>query len=187
MTRKGTILTVGAAILLTGFAFAQGPRFSGTTRYGATFGNQATYAQRMGYAQQEPSELASLLVGVVADELGLTRDEFFAQRAAGVTIEELADAAGISLDDLEAAYLEARAEAIAQLLEDGVINAVQADQMTLRGSDAFDALVSRDACLGYQVTGVPLYQNRPAAAYGPGAMHWSGPGRGMMPGRPGRW
>lgn len=184
MTRKVLVLTAGAALLVTGFALAQGPRFAATHRAGTAAQNQAAYGYQMQH-QQGPSELAAMLDNVIADELGLTQADLMARKAAGETIEEIAASVGVSLEDLEAAFEAARESAIAELLAAGTINETQAAQMTARGAEAFDALIAREGCAGGQnVGGEPLHQFQTNAPRGPQAQQPYAP---AMRGRHARW
>jgi hypothetical protein len=73
-----------------------------------------------------------------AEALGMTADELSTQLWGGKTLAELADEAGVNLQDVrdavEAAQLEAVRDAIAQAVEDGRITQAQADWL-LQGLD----------------------------------------------------
>jgi hypothetical protein len=73
-----------------------------------------------------------------AKVLGMTADELSTQLWGGKTLAELADEAGVDLQDVrdavEAAQLEAVRDAIAQAVEDGSITQAQADWL-LQGLD----------------------------------------------------
>ncbi|MGD8968429.1 MAG: hypothetical protein PVI07_13040 [Anaerolineae bacterium] len=66
-----------------------------------------------------------------ADMLGLTPEELFAELHAGRTMEEVAEAQGVEMEDLEEALDVARADAtragIEQAVEDGEMSQEQAD------------------------------------------------------------
>ena len=165
MIRK--LLVPAAAVLFIGLALAQGPRFAPAhaPMYGAR--SQAAVGQRL-QGNAGPSELAGALQDVLPTALGLTRDELQALKVEGASITSIAADRGISLEDLEAAYTEARAEAIAGLLADGAITEFQAEQMTERGEAAFTAAVEREGCAGgVNAGGEPQYANRTAEARGP--------------------
>lgn len=70
---------------------------------------------------------------VVAEALGLTPEEFFAELHAGKTLEEIAEGQGVELevvhDAMQAARVEAMRERIEQAVEDGRITQEQADWM----------------------------------------------------------
>jgi ABC-type sugar transport system substrate-binding protein len=67
----------------------------------------------------------------MAEALGLSPDEFFAELHAGKTLEEIAEAQGVELEAVQEAMNAARAdamrEAIEQAVEDGNITQEQAD------------------------------------------------------------
>jgi len=73
-----------------------------------------------------------------AEALGMTADELSTQLWGGKTLAELADEAGVDLQDVrdavEAAQVEAVRDAIAQAVEDGSITQAQADWL-LEGLD----------------------------------------------------
>jgi hypothetical protein len=66
-----------------------------------------------------------------ADVLGLTPEELFSELNAGKSLEEVAEAQGVELEDLQEAFGTARDEAmrdaIAQAVEDGEITQEEAD------------------------------------------------------------
>ena len=66
---------------------------------------------------------------VVADALGITVEELEAAKEDGTRLSELAEELGVPIEDVEAAVEAARAEAVAQAVEDGTITQEQADQI----------------------------------------------------------
>ncbi len=70
---------------------------------------------------------------VVAEALGLTPEEFFAELRAGKSLEEIAEEQGVEMEEvhdaIEAARVEAMREGIEQAVEDGRITQEQADWM----------------------------------------------------------
>ena len=70
---------------------------------------------------------------VVAEALGLTPEEFFAEMHAGKTLEEIAEEQGVEMEAvreaLQTARVEAMQERIAQAVEDGSMTQEQADWM----------------------------------------------------------
>jgi aspartyl/asparaginyl-tRNA synthetase len=66
-----------------------------------------------------------------ADVLGLTPEEFFSELHTGKTMEEIAEAQDVEMEDLQEAFSAARDEAmrdaIAQAVEDGEITQDEAD------------------------------------------------------------
>lgn len=69
----------------------------------------------------------------MAEALGLTPEEFFAGLHAGKTLDEIAEAQGVEMEDVQdaikAARVEAMREGIQQAVEDGRITQEQADWM----------------------------------------------------------
>ena len=65
----------------------------------------------------------------LAAALGLTVDELEAARADGVTIPELAEQQGVSLEDVRAAMEAAKADAVAQAVADGLITEAQGERI----------------------------------------------------------
>ncbi len=65
----------------------------------------------------------------LAQALGLSRDEFEAQLAAGETPWTLAEAQGLTTDEFTALMTTARAEALAAAVADGALTQEQADWM----------------------------------------------------------
>ncbi|HLF29252.1 MAG TPA: LysM domain-containing protein [Anaerolineae bacterium] len=65
----------------------------------------------------------------VAEELGLTYDELVAAVQDGQTIWQIAEEQGVSVERLREVMLDARAAALADLVEQGVITQEQADWM----------------------------------------------------------
>ncbi len=68
----------------------------------------------------------------VAEALGMTVEELNAEMAAGKMMWQIAEERGVSVEDVIAAKQAARAEVLAQLVEDGVISQEQADWMLSR-------------------------------------------------------
>jgi hypothetical protein len=97
----------------------------------------------------------------IAAELGLTYDDLVAALQAGQTVAELAEEAGVSLDAVRQAALEAKRAALAALVEQGVISQEQADWMLER------------------MESMPMFNF--GSGFGPGACHAGRPG-GMMNG-----
>jgi len=109
----------------------------------------------------------------VATRLGMTYDQLITALQNGQTIAQLADAKGVSLEALQQVANTARANALNQLVQQGVITREQADWMLDRMNDMpmFDLGAGNGACPGLQPNGAQ------PGGYGPGMM---GGGRGMM-------
>ena len=69
---------------------------------------------------------------VVAEQLGLTRDELKAELVAGKTISEVAVEQGVATDAVVDAVVAIRAEKLYQAVEDGRITQEQADEHLAR-------------------------------------------------------
>lgn len=65
----------------------------------------------------------------LANALGISVDELEAARTEGKTLEDLAAEKGVDMADVQVAMEAARAEAIAQAVTDGTITQAQADEM----------------------------------------------------------
>ena len=96
---------------------------------------------------------------VVAEELGMTYAELNTALQNGQTVAQLAQAKGVSLDELKTAALAAMRTSFAELIEQGVMTQQQADWMLDRMDD------------------MPMFNFD--QGFSPGRMH----GRGMMGGR----
>jgi hypothetical protein len=109
----------------------------------------------------------------VATRLGTTYDQLITALQNGQTIAQLADAKGVSLEALQQVANTARANALNQLVQQGVITREQADWML----DRMDAMpmfglgAGNGPCPGQQPNGAQ------PSGHGPGMM---GGGRGMM-------
>ena len=75
------------------------------------------------------------LVDVVADLTGLSADEVQAERAAGKSAADIAEANGVSSDEVVAAALEARKAILDAKVADGTLTADEADAAYERMSD----------------------------------------------------
>jgi hypothetical protein len=69
------------------------------------------------------------LVTVAAEKLGMTVDELAAELRAGKTIEELAQAKGVAVQEIVDTVLALRAERLKALVDAGTITQAQADAM----------------------------------------------------------
>ena len=109
----------------------------------------------------------------VATRLGMTYDQLITALQNGQTIAQLADAKGVSLEALQQVANTARANALNQLVQQGVITREQADWMLDRMNDMpmFDLGAGNGPCPGQQPNGAQ------PGGHGPGMM---GGGRGMM-------
>ncbi len=83
-----------------------------------------------GYGLMAPYQ--DVMHTAIAEALGLTVEEFNAALAEGKTLWQIAEEQGVSLEEVTAAKLEARADVLAQMVADGVITQEQADWMLSR-------------------------------------------------------
>ncbi len=163
MTRTAIALT---ALLLAGLALAQGPRFGEAPRTTMTARMQADNVQQAG--RHGPSQLGASMRGAMHGVIGLSEEELHARKEAGASIATIAAEEGIERATLEAAYLQARAEAIDALLATEAISELQAERMRERGPDVFATIVDREGLGGGQhMTGEPLMAQRADAPGGP--------------------
>jgi hypothetical protein len=105
------------------------------------------------------------LVTVAADKLGMTVEALVAELRAGKTIEELADAKGVPVQEIVAAVLALRAERLKELVDAGKITQAQADAMLAEMSTHLQECVTEP------------FEPRGGMQPGPGR----GPGRGNRP------
>lgn len=111
----------------------------------------------------------------VVELLGLSEDEIEAMRQDNKSLAEIAEAQGVERDDLVAAILAARADAVEALVEDGKLTRAQADLMVEHMEEMVAEMVDR-ADAG------PMWQDDDDKA---GPMMWRNEGRGGMRGRGG--
>jgi hypothetical protein len=138
--------------------------FSGTAPYRGMMGGRGmmygTYTNTIPYgSMMGPNGMHEQVWTAVAQKLGLTYAELNAALQNGQTVAQLAQAKGVSLDELKTAALAAMKASFAELVKQGVMTQQQADWML----DHMDDMPMFDFGQGY----------------GPGMMR----GRGMMGGR----
>lgn len=85
----------------------------------------------------------------LADFMGMDADELRDAVADGQTLAEVAQAQGVSEDDLKAFLLDKYEERLAQTVEDGEITQEQADEKLESASDRIDDLINREGSLGH--------------------------------------
>ena len=178
-------LVVGILIgsVLVGSALAATPTPQGTpTPFvpGSGFGRGGMMAGEMGMEQE------------VLDLLHMTREQVIAERLAGKSLVHIAQAKGVSEQQLVSTILAAKRADLDQLVRDGKLTQAQADQMYQNMQQTVAQAVNR-------TTTGPMGGNGQTPNHGDCPM-WDGtqtpangqPGRGgMMPGRGGmrggRW
>lgn len=141
----GSLVLVAVIALGTvGFAFAQA---------GDPPTPEAPYAPFQGYGQQgmrgargmmgggiglrmsfdgEYGPLHEYMLPALAEALGMTPDELEAAHDEGITLWDIAQEKDISFEDFQALVLEAKSDAFADAVADGVITQDQADWMLSR-------------------------------------------------------
>jgi hypothetical protein len=151
------LLALGAA----GLAYAQARAPQAPAGFGSMAGYGYGYGGR-GFGMMvdgETSPVHEYMTDALAEALGITPEEFVSRREAGETLWQIAESLGISSDDLSTLIADARAEALDQAVQDGVITQEQADWMNQRMGPGF----------------------------GPGAGHCDGTGPGGFGGRGRGW
>lgn len=76
--------------------------------------------------------LDDLMAGMIASELGISVEELQAREDAGETLVEIGLSLGFDADAVLAIHLQARTEALAQAVADGLLTQTQADWMLSR-------------------------------------------------------
>jgi len=109
--------------------------------------------------------IESSLVGIAAEQLGLTVAELRIELASGKSIADVAGEQGVSTQAIVDAFLAERQEWLSQAVEDGRLTQEQADTMMAHMAERVQDHVEGELPLG---------------GYGPGGC---GAGRGMMGGR----
>lgn len=152
MNTKTTILVVALVAVLAvaalgaGVAFAQTP--TPATGFGWMMGGngQTGYGRGMmgGYAQNgdgwewmnamhewmtTSGGMHTFIWNALAEKLGLTSDELYAEVNSGKTIAQIAEAKGVSRADLIAALETAHQNSLAQAITDGALTQEQADSI----------------------------------------------------------
>jgi hypothetical protein len=159
-------LAIVVASLFTASALAAGPvggrwaqNAAPTTPTGVCpMGGQGGMMGRPDWAGQ-PDEVGTLL--------GMTDEQIQAERLAGKSLAQIAQAKGVSEDKLIEAILTAKKAALAQAVTDGKLTQAQADLMVERMTAMIKVMVERTT------TG-------PMMGSGRGMMGGRGLGRGML-------
>lgn len=115
----------------------------------------------------------------LAEQLGLTEQEFEDQLAQGKTAWQIAEEKGIAQDAFVQMMTDARSAALDKMVADGVITQEQADWMKTRGGSMMGGYGRNGAGLG----GCPMFDGdeTPGSA-APGGFGRGRGGRGMMGG-----
>ena len=109
----------------------------------------------------------------IAEQLGLTEEEFDNQISEGKTVWQIAQEKGLSEEEIIALMRDARLAALDQLVSDGVITPEQADWMKQRGMGGIggNGVPYMEGC--------PMWNQDESAGQSGGGSFW---GRGMSRG-----
>lgn len=119
----------------------------------------------MGPQDGPMAEYHEVIDQALAEALGISLDEFEAARQEGEKLFELAEAAGVDLEELRVVMDEARAEVLEQALADGVITEEQFEWMQ-------DAPGPRGPRPGGCHGDGPMHNG--SGEFGPGGGRWGG-------------
>ncbi len=130
-------VTLGLLFGMTGVAFAQTQTPpNGVTPNSVPFGGMGRWGGggMMGRWSQggQVGAMHNYLIAAIAPKLGIGVDALNAELAAGKTLWQVAEAKGISADQFQTMFLEAKQEALSKMVADGVITQAQADWMLAR-------------------------------------------------------
>ena len=121
-----------------------------------------------GHAWNRVCQGAGVVSDAIAELLGMTQEEIYAERLEGKTLSEIAAEQGVTDQQLIDAMLAGQQEVIAQAVADGRLTQEQADWM----------LAKMEAMAPYKISN----------PFGPGGMHAAGGMTGgMRGGRHGNW
>ncbi len=82
----------------------------------------------------------------IAEKLGMTVEELEEQYASGLSMWQIAEAQGLSAEEITTLMNEARSEALDAMVADGVITQEQADWMKERGGAMMGGFGGRGGC-----------------------------------------
>lgn len=80
----------------------------------------------------QSSPMHEYMVSAMAEALGMTDEALEAELAAGKTVWQVAEAAGLSLEDFQKLMVDARTAAFEKMVSDGLLTQEQADWMLSR-------------------------------------------------------
>ncbi len=112
-------------------------------------------------------EAAGVLPEAAAETLGITEDQLMEELRGGQSLAEIAEAQGMSVDDLEAGLLAQVKAQLDSKVADGTLTQVQADEMFERIEGTIGDIANAEGCLG----GFGGHGPGPGRFGGP----WSGP------------
>lgn len=168
VTLTATIVVLIIAALGVGFAFAQTPRppapwsngygmmggygyQNGTAAPGYGYGMMGGYAQNGDYSWMNNMHqwmfntggMHTLVWNGLADALGLTPDELNAQLISGKTLAQIAEAQGVSQEQLAAALETSVKAGLDKAVADGVLPQQQADWVFTRMAGNYEWMLTR--------------------------------------------
>jgi hypothetical protein len=136
IVKVGSLVVVAIAIVavvvlaVPAMALAQGPTDPGTPGTPTGPGGFGPRGGMMGgRGNGWMAEYQDEMHAAIAEELGLSVEEFETALASGQTVWQIAETQGISVETLQAAMLAARTDILAQAVADGVLTQAQADAM----------------------------------------------------------
>jgi len=134
-----SIVIVGvlvATFATVGVVSAQG--FGNQASQGSSFGmgGRGRMANNLGYAGTGDGLLHDYMIAAFAEKLGVSVDDLEARLASGDRLVDIALDQGLTIDAFRTLMTEARADAVAQAVADGVITQEQADWMTSHAGGA---------------------------------------------------
>ena len=151
------VIILALAALGAGVAFAQTPTptsgygsgwmMGGNTQNGAGYGMMGGYAQNgdgwewmnaMHQWMTTSGGMHTFIWNALAETLGLTSDELYAEVNSGKTIAQIAEERGVSRADLIAALETAHQESLAQAVTDGALTQEQADNILAQMSGRYE-------------------------------------------------
>jgi hypothetical protein len=124
------VVVAALAVLTTGVVLAQEPTPPTPGGYGMGPGMMGRY----GYSAGEYGPMHEYMEEAMAKALGISVDEFEAQRAAGKTAYEIALGLGFSADKIPALLSDAHTKALEAAAADGVIPQQMLERMQYRQS-----------------------------------------------------
>lgn len=172
------VAVLALTALAAGVAFAQSP--APFTGFGpgwmmggfAQGGDGWEWMNSMHQWMTTSGGMHTFIWNTLAEKLGLTSDELYAEVNNGKTIAQIAEEKGISRADLVSALETAHQESLAQAVSDGVLTQAQADTILAQMSGRYEWML--DNMGGGRISGAP---------YGPGGCHgnWSGSTTSQQP------
>ncbi len=125
---------VVAFLATAGSVFAQGPTNPPTPQDGTGAYGRGPRGGMMANNSGVEGPLHDYMVAAFADKLGMSATDLEARLDAGATVGQIAGEQGLAFDQFRTLMLEARTDAAAKAVADGVLTQDQADWMSQRGA-----------------------------------------------------